>query len=179
MNKIGLKSKEVSDSMISFLKESNYIEQEFLEEAFQDSLKAWEYMRKQDAITLMVVLKVHKLLLKRLNPTIAGKLRSCDVYIGRQQKKYISVSDLVHRLDTLFKNMPMDSSGDKNLDAKWARQCHIVFEDIHPHVDGNGRTGRIIYNWHRMKLGLPIDVIKCDERFDYYKWFTNNKIYEI
>lgn len=157
--------------MEDFIKESNHIEQEYSEEAMQDALKAWEYMRKQDKLSLMVVLKVHKLLMKRIYPTIAGKLRSCDVYIGGKQKKYISVSELVHRLDHLFTVMPLVSSGDLNLDAKHAREAHIMFEDIHPHVDGNGRTGRIIYNWHRMMLGLPIDVIKCDERFDYYRWF--------
>lgn len=160
--------------MRNFLKESNYIEKEFTDEAYQDAVKAWEYMRKQDELTLMVVLKVHKLLMKRINPRIAGKLRSCDVWIGGQHKKYMGVSDLVARLSNLFTVIPMTSSGSKDTDAEWCRQCHIMFEDIHPHEDGNGRTGRIIYNWHRMKLGLPIDVIKFEERFDYYKWFANN-----
>lgn len=174
MAKVGLKSKTVTPEMVEFLKESNYIESEFSEEAFQDSLKAWDYMRRQDELTLMVVLKVHKLLLKRLNPTISGKLRSCDVWIGGQHKKYISVGELVMQLNNLFQKMPMQSSGNKETDAEWAKQCHIMFEGIHPHQDGNGRTGRIIYNWHRMKLGLPIDVIKCEDRFAYYEWFKDN-----
>ena len=48
---------------------------------------------------------------------------------------------------------------------------HVKFESIHPFVDGNGRTGRLLMNWIRIKIGLPILVIKESEKFEYYKWF--------
>jgi len=52
------------------------------------------------------------------------------------------------------------------------KQCHVLFEKIHPFIDGNGRTGRMVYNWHRLKLGLPIHIIhEGKEQFKYYKWF--------
>lgn len=54
-----------------------------------------------------------------------------------------------------------------------SKTLHIVFEKIHPWMDGNGRTGRIFMNWHRIKiLGLPLKTIKYEDRFDYYKWFA-------
>jgi len=53
-----------------------------------------------------------------------------------------------------------------------SKQIHVAFEDIHPFVDGNGRVGRILYNIHRIKLGLPIHIIhEGEEQKEYYKWF--------
>jgi len=37
---------------------------------------------------------------------------------------------------------------------------------------GNGRVGRILYNIHRLLLGLPIHVIhEGKEQKEYYTWF--------
>lgn len=48
---------------------------------------------------------------------------------------------------------------------------HLKFEGIHPFVDGNGRTGRLIMNMSLMKEGyLPVDV-KFSDRVKYYDAF--------
>jgi len=48
---------------------------------------------------------------------------------------------------------------------------HIHFEKIHPFVDGNGRMGRILMNWQRVKVGLQPLIIWASERQAYYAWF--------
>ena len=164
--------KQHSKIILDFLRESNYIEKEYSEEAFEDAVKAWEYMEKQSELTLMVILKTHKILLKRLDPVIAGKLRSCDVSVGGKTKRYIGVSDIVNRLSRLFNMIPLEPCPEKKFNEKYAKEAHVMFEDIHPFRDGNGRVGRIIYNWNRQKLGLPIHVIhEGAEQSEYYKWF--------
>ncbi|MGI6766284.1 MAG: Fic family protein [Lentihominibacter sp.] len=50
---------------------------------------------------------------------------------------------------------------------------HIEFEAIHPFIDGNGRTGRLLVNLELMKAGFPPIDIKYTDRLTYYKAFDD------
>jgi Fic family protein len=50
---------------------------------------------------------------------------------------------------------------------------HLEFEAIHPFIDGNGRTGRLLLNLELMKEGFPPINIKFGDRKRYYECFTS------
>ena len=44
-------------------------------------------------------------------------------------------------------------------------EFHLRFEGIHPFIDGNGRTGRLVMNLELIKAGLlPVDIKFADRR---------------
>ncbi|MEG2304616.1 MAG: Fic family protein [Lachnospiraceae bacterium] len=62
------------------------------------------------------------------------------------------------------------SASNENIITRLAR-FHIEFEEIHPFIDGNGRTGRLLVNLELMKAGYPPIDIKFTDRIAYYNAF--------
>jgi len=166
--------KKLTNDEIEFLTESNAIEKEYSTDALEDSKIAWDWAKKQKSNpTLELMLGIHKRLLKRLNPEIAGKIRK--VRVGMMIKGEFNEAMDYHKIKEALESLcnpgiyPITS---EELIKEW----HIHFENIHPHEDGNGRTGRILMNLQRLEIGLPLLIIhEGREQMKYYNWFRKNK----
>lgn len=150
--------------LIDFLENSNNIEGYVGEPALGASVHAWEYIEKLNALTLPRILNTHEILMHPLNPQIAGRIRNCFVRVGGSTPP---APELVYGL-----LMEWIRIHGKAYTEEEIKEAHIQFEKIHPFEDGNGRVGRIVYNWQRLKNGHPLHIIhEGQEQFDYYKWF--------
>lgn len=152
------------DNLVNFLSESNAIEDVYDHHSLVDALKAWKYLIKFDVLTKENILKTHDILMKKHLPKkFRGKFREVKVWVGNNEGA--AVDKIPFLFDLWLHNA--------NAGSKWCdeKESHIQFERIHPFVDGNGRTGRIILNWQRVKATKPILVIYEKDKQNYYEWF--------
>lgn len=148
-----------------FLRESNAIENVWDEQSLTDALTAWDYLLAKKELTTGVVLKTHKILMKNqpLYPNERGYFRRCGVHIGAEEgANWNFIPELIAQWCENNKGKKAEED---------IKQLHIEYERIHPFVDGNGRTGRMLLNWLRFQNGFPILIIKEVEKQSYYKWF--------
>jgi Fic family protein len=156
-----------------FLRESNAVEGVYSEEAFKYALMAFTYLKKYNTLTLENVLQCHKILMRKLNKAIAGKLRTVNVYVGGDAK--IDHKKVESELTKWFRNASPIANPSRFKDFKDIKRSHVDFENIHPFEDGNGRVGRIIMLWHGVKTGVWIPIIYEDTKHHYYKWFVDEE----
>ncbi len=101
-----------------------------------------------------VVEKKHKL--AQVNADISKLAETIDI-----------MNERIKKMEELLKKF---MEGKEHIITKLAR-FHIEFEGIHPFIDGNGRTGRLLVNLELMKAGYPPIDIKFTDRMEYYKAF--------
>jgi Fic family protein len=51
-----------------------------------------------------------------------------------------------------------------------AARVHVDFVKIHPFIDGNGRTARLLMNLELMKSGFPPVILPVEKRLSYYEF---------
>lgn len=149
-----------------FLKESNAIEGVYDEDSLKQAKKAWEFLINEDVLTVNVILKTHKQLMKNqpITERDKGAFRKCRVWVGGCEGAdwtFVPVFTQNWCFETMRKSPKVD-----------AKKLHIEFEKLHPFIDGNGRIGRMLMNWTRVKRNnQKLLVIKESERQKYYEWF--------
>lgn len=109
---------------------------------------------------------IHALILKGIDNANAGKYRSENVVISGAKHippRHYEIADLMQKLIAEYQN-------------EWktlhpvirATLLHGEFVKIHPIIDGNGRTSRLLLNFELLKNGYPPIIIKNEERAKYY-----------
>lgn len=159
------------DQIGLFIGESNAIEGFFDSDSYNQALKAWKSLAKRRSLTLDGILQAHLILTQNhdLPQHQKGRWRTCQVMIGGKiAKPWYAVPELMAQWIIQYRGAKTEER---------IKQAHIAFEHIHPFIDGNGRIGRMILNYQRLKAKLPVLVIKEVEKYDYYEWFRGEDDY--
>ena len=109
---------------------------------------------------------LHQLILKGIDDDNAGRYRNHNVIISgakHRPPEYIKVPELMEKLMINY------DEWDKYHPIIRAALLHGELVKIHPFIDGNGRTSRLIMNMDLMISGYVPVIIKKDNRLKYYE----------
>jgi Fic family protein len=124
-------------------------------------------LQKKDAISENDVLEIHALILDRIEPQSAGFYRRERIRISGSDYSPPSpekVPKLMSGFAETFKDEPEDAIPA----VEFSAFAHFKLVDIHPFIDGNGRTARLLMNLFLMRHGFPPAVILKNDRPRYY-----------
>ena len=160
---------------LDFLVESDNIGGVYDRSSHKRAVSAWEYMKEQWFITNTVIRKVHKILYPLGGSGHYRRVDHCSR--GHAVPPGASVYYLMDAYVEEYQHPPSpyetfrSEYGSARAEA-YCKRAHVRFELIHPFESGNGRVGRILYNWQRVRMGLPVRVFKNRYRESYYAWFN-------
>lgn len=107
------------------------------------------------------VKNIHKIVLAGIEDEWAGKYRLSDIFIRGADIEPPSPSHVPFKMRSLIGWLKLQQEGHP---VKIAADLHFKFVAIHPFVDGNGRTARLLMNLVLMQSGYPLAIIKTDKR---------------
>ena len=112
-----------------------------------------------------LIKSLHQLILKNIDNDLAGVYRRENVLIAGAEHKppdYLHVPELMQDLIASYNTFighPIER----------AARLHVDFVKIHPFIDGNGRTARLLMNFDLIKSGyLPV-IFQAANRLTYYE----------
>lgn len=114
-----------------------------------------------------LIKQIHSIILKGIDDESAGRYRQVQVRITGSRfvpPNPLQVPGLMADFDKWLRN----KRNQKNL-IDFAAIAHFKLVDIHPFVDGNGRTARLLMNLILMIKGFPPTVILNTDRARYYR----------
>lgn len=109
---------------------------------------------------------IHRLVLKGINDKYAGSYRDQQVIIAGAEHIPPEPFLIKEQMENFIKWYSSDANNLHPIER--AAMVHIIFVGIHPFIDGNGRTSRLLLNLELMKNGYPPIVIKNVNRLSYY-----------
>lgn len=154
----------------------NYLEAVNLSEAmdFIENL-----IDSKEPLSEKILKDIHYIVLKetvKYSNKYAGTYRSLPVEISGSEFKPPQPYLIQSKMEELFNWY--DENKDKLHPVKMAALFHFKLVTIHPFIDGNGRTARLIMNFILVQNGYPPAIVKADDKdkATYYRALEKGQI---
>ncbi len=124
-----------------------------------------EIVAKREPLSEWQIKNMHGLVLKGIDNEEAGRYRRENVVISGAST---TPPDFLRLGEAMQQLIAWHEQTGQMHPIERAAELHTRFVQIHPFVDGNGRTGRLLLNFELMKAGYPPAVIRKEDRLAYY-----------
>lgn len=125
-----------------------------------------DLVQQAEPLDEWTIRSLHHLILKGINDDNAGRYRSVNVLISGAEHlppDQLLVPELMERFIAWYSDEAIALHP-----VERAARVHSDFVKIHPFVDGNGRTSRLLMNLELLKSGYPAAVLPVERRLEYY-----------
>jgi Fic family protein len=117
-----------------------------------------EWVSTQQPLDEWAIKSLHQLVLKNIDAENAGRYRQVNPPEALR---------VLEEMQTFMQWYQVDAKALHPVER--AARVHGEFVKIHPFVDGNGRTSRLLMNLELLQAGLPATVIEVSQRLAYYQ----------
>ncbi len=123
--------------------------------------------RKNQTLSEQLIRTLHQLITRETEEEWAGRYRQSNVIIGGADHKPPDALEIPSQMRDLM-DWLKDNQRKFNI-VELAALLHHRLVFIHPFLDGNGRTARLVMNILLMRFGYPLVVILKNDRKKYYR----------
>ncbi len=120
--------------------------------------------RKPSELKEKDVLKIHEIILSGISKEDAGLYRRVPVRISGSAVVLPNPRKVQNLMDEFFSWLKKET---KLHAVELAAEAHYRLVTIHPFIDGNGRTARLLMNMILMMRGFPPAIIRKNDRLAY------------
>jgi Fic family protein len=136
-----------------------------------------DIIKKNEPFSEWQIRSIHQLILKNIDDEYAGRYRTVNVEIAGANHTPPDYTLLTDKMAQFVDGY--HANADTLHPIERAAKVHADFVGIHPFIDGNGRTSRLLMNLELMKMGYLPCIITVDSRLKYYEaldaWMTKNE----
>lgn len=120
--------------------------------------------KKRQELTAKDILDIHSIILRKIDDTNKGRYRNLAVRLGGSETILPNPLKVPELMEEFVKWLQSDNPDHP---VKIAIDTHYKLVSIHPFVDGNGRTARLLLNLLLMQAGFPPAIIRKEDRTVY------------
>ena len=118
-------------------------------------------------ISHLLIRQIHQLVMKEIDDEWAGKYREVEIKITGTNFIPPDPAAVSFKMRQ-FEQWLQDKKNNQEL-IDYSSLAHYKLVEIHPFIDGNGRTARLLMNLILMNQGFPPTVILMNDRLKYYQ----------